>query len=60
MIIQKKMAASDPQDDKLAPFRNQAAIIKRNKQVTGEKLEELKRVLHEIKTKLAEKQTLVL
>lgn len=55
-LVQKKLALSDPHDDKLAPFRHQAVIIKRNKEAVGEKLEELKNILREAETKLSEKQ----
>lgn len=58
-MVQKKMALSDPQDDKLTPFRHQAAVIKRNKQATAEKLEELKTILRDTESRLSEKQTQV-
>lgn len=41
-LVERHMATSNPTDDKLAPFRQQAAIIARKKDSIAEQFSELK------------------
>ena len=40
-LVQRHLAMSNPADDKLAPFRQQAAIIARKKEATADQLAEM-------------------
>lgn len=44
-MVERHLATNNPTDDKLAPFRQQAAIIARKKETTAEQLTELKNKL---------------
>lgn len=44
-MVEHHLAANNPADDKLAPFRQQAAIIARKKETTAEHLTELRNKL---------------
>ncbi|PSN57775.1 hypothetical protein C0J52_07269 [Blattella germanica] len=41
-LVERHLATNNPADDKLAPFRQQAAIIARKKETTAEQLTELR------------------
>ncbi|XP_068629995.1 intraflagellar transport protein 81 homolog [Battus philenor] len=58
-IVQSRLATAGPQDDKLAPFRQQAAIIKRNKEASAERVNELTASLKEYEAALADLQSQV-
>jgi hypothetical protein len=50
--VERHLATNNPTDDKLAPFRQQAAIIARKKETTAEQLTELKNKLSAIEEEL--------
>lgn len=58
-MVQRRLAGAGPQDDKLAPFRQQAAVIKRNKEASAEKVNELTVTLKEQEAILADLQSQV-
>ncbi|CAH2074174.1 unnamed protein product, partial [Iphiclides podalirius] len=58
-LVQRRLAATGPQDDKLAPFRQQAAVIKRNKEASAERVNELTVTLKEQEAILADLQAQV-
>ncbi|CAH2086587.1 unnamed protein product [Euphydryas editha] len=53
-LVQRRLAASDPQEDKLAPFRQQAAVIRRNKEASAARVHELTASLKEHEATLAD------
>nr|XP_026495218.1 intraflagellar transport protein 81 homolog [Vanessa tameamea] len=53
-LVQRRLAASDPQEDKLAPFRQQAAVIRRNKELSATRVHELTTSLKEQEATLAD------
>lgn len=59
-LVQRKLATSGPQEDKLAPFRQQAAVIRRNKDSSAAKVHELAASLKEYEATLADMQSQVL
>lgn len=58
-LVQRKLATSGPQEDKLAPFRQQATVIKRNKDASAARLHELAATLKEHEATLADLQSQV-
>ncbi|KAJ0180445.1 hypothetical protein K1T71_003849 [Dendrolimus kikuchii] len=58
-LVQRKLATTDPQDDKLAPFRQQAAVIRRNKDTSAARVHELAVTLKEHEATLADLQSQV-
>lgn len=58
-LVQRKLATTDPQDDKLAPFRQQAAVIRRNKDATVTRVHELASTLKDHEVMLADLQSQV-
>jgi hypothetical protein len=50
--VERHLATNNPTDDKLAPFRQQAAIIARKKETTAEQLTELKNKLSAVEEEL--------
>lgn len=52
--MQRRLAASDPQEDKLAPFRQQAAVIRRNKEASATRVHELTATLRDHEATLAD------
>lgn len=55
-LVEHHLATSNPTDDKLAPFRQQAAIIARKKETMAEQLTELKNKLSAVEEELQEKK----
>ncbi|CAG9585583.1 unnamed protein product [Danaus chrysippus] len=53
-IVQRRLSESDPQEDKLAPFRQQAAVIRRNKESSAARVHELTTTLRENEATLAD------
>ncbi|XP_049867064.1 intraflagellar transport protein 81 homolog [Pectinophora gossypiella] len=58
-LVQRKLAAAGPQEDKLAPFRQQASIIRRNKEASAARVHELAATLKEHEATLADLQSQV-
>ncbi|XP_021936046.1 intraflagellar transport protein 81 homolog [Zootermopsis nevadensis] len=56
-MVEHHLAANNPADDKLAPFRQQAAIIARKKETTAEHLTELRNKLSAAEEELQEKKS---
>lgn len=50
--MERHLAMNNPADDKLAPFRQQAAIISRKKESTAEQLTELRNKLSAVEEEL--------
>ncbi|XP_047108512.1 intraflagellar transport protein 81 homolog isoform X1 [Schistocerca piceifrons] len=55
-LVERHLAMNDPVEDKLAPFRQQAAIIGRKKESAAEQLRELKNRLSSLEANIQEKQ----
>ncbi|KAK7873068.1 hypothetical protein R5R35_000352 [Gryllus longicercus] len=55
-IVERHLALNNPTDDKLAPFRQQAAIIARKKESTAEQLGELRSRVAALDEELQEKR----
>ncbi|XP_067006845.2 intraflagellar transport protein 81 homolog [Anabrus simplex] len=55
-MVERHLATNNPSDDKLAPFRQQAAIVARKKETTAEQLGELRSKLSSLEEELEEKQ----
>jgi intraflagellar transport protein 81 len=55
-LVERHLATNNPADDKLAPFRQQAAIIARKKETTAEQLTELRNKLSALEEELQEKK----
>ncbi|XP_063245204.1 intraflagellar transport protein 81 homolog isoform X4 [Bacillus rossius redtenbacheri] len=55
-LVERHLATKNPTDDKLAPFRQQAAIIARKKETVTEQLKELQSTVNALDDELAEKQ----
>ncbi|XP_034840670.1 intraflagellar transport protein 81 homolog [Maniola hyperantus] len=53
-LVQRRLAASDPQEDKLAPFRQQATVIRRNKEASAARVHELTATLKDHEATLAD------
>ncbi|XP_032514188.2 intraflagellar transport protein 81 homolog [Danaus plexippus] len=53
-IVQRRLSESDPQEDKLAPFRQQAAVIRRNKESSAARVHQLTTTLREHEATLAD------
>ncbi|CAB3388981.1 Hypothetical predicted protein [Cloeon dipterum] len=51
-LLERRMAAADPADDKLTPFKQQAAMLGRKKEAAAEALGELKKESAALKSKL--------
>ena len=51
-LVERHLASNNPADDKLAPFRQQAAIIARKKETTAEQLTELKNKMSAVEEEL--------
>jgi hypothetical protein len=51
-LVERHLATNNPADDKLAPFRQQAAIIARKKETTAEQLTELRNKLSALEEEL--------
>ncbi|CAK1582035.1 unnamed protein product [Parnassius mnemosyne] len=58
-LVQRRLAAAGSQDDKLAPFRQQAAVIRRNKEASAERVNELAVALKDHEAALADLQSQV-
>ncbi|XP_052750612.1 intraflagellar transport protein 81 homolog isoform X2 [Galleria mellonella] len=58
-LVQRRLAAAGPQEDKLAPFRQQAAVIRRNKDASAARVHELAATLKEHEATLADLQSQV-
>ncbi|XP_063531706.1 intraflagellar transport protein 81 homolog [Cydia strobilella] len=58
-LVQRRLASSTPQEDKLAPFRQQAAVIRRNKDASAARADELAASLREHEATLADLQSQV-
>ncbi|XP_022119928.2 intraflagellar transport protein 81 homolog [Pieris rapae] len=58
-LVQQKLATSGSQEDKLAPFRQQASVIKRNKEASAAHVHELTATLKEHEATLADVQSQV-
>ncbi|XP_012552969.2 intraflagellar transport protein 81 homolog isoform X1 [Bombyx mori] len=58
-LVQRKLATSGPQEDKLAPFRQQAAVIRRNKETSATRVHELAAALKQHEATLADLQSQV-
>ncbi|XP_045519239.1 intraflagellar transport protein 81 homolog [Pieris brassicae] len=58
-LVQQKLATSGSQEDKLAPFRQQASVIKRNKEASAAHVHELNATLKEHEATLADVQSQV-
>ncbi|XP_013146107.1 PREDICTED: intraflagellar transport protein 81 homolog [Papilio polytes] len=58
-MVQRRLAAAGPQDDKLAPFRQQAAVIRRNKEASADRVNDLTATLKEHEAVLADLQSQV-
>ena len=57
--MERHLATNNPADDKLAPFRQQAAIIARKKETTAEQLTELRNKLSALEEELQVKYCIV-
>nr|CAD7261155.1 unnamed protein product [Timema shepardi] len=55
-LVERHLATKNPSEDKLAPFRQQAAIIARKKETTAELLGELRGKLTSLNDELDERQ----
>lgn len=55
-LLERHLASNNPADDKLAPFRQQAAIISRKKENVVEQLSELRSRVSALEEELREKQ----
>lgn len=53
-LVQRKLATAGPQEDKVAPFRQQAAVIKRNKDASAARVHELAATLKDHEATLAD------
>ncbi|XP_075213997.1 intraflagellar transport protein 81 homolog [Lycorma delicatula] len=58
-LVEQHLQTSNPVDDKLAPFRQQAAIIARKKDSIAEEFAELKGKLNKLQEEIQEKQEAV-
>lgn len=58
-LVQRKLATAGPQEDKLAPFRQQATVIRRNKESSAARVHELAATLKEHEATLADLQSQV-
>ncbi|XP_026742625.1 intraflagellar transport protein 81 homolog [Trichoplusia ni] len=58
-LVQRKLAMAGPQEDKLAPFRQQAAVIRRNKEASATRVHELAATLKDHEATLADLQSQV-
>lgn len=58
-LVQRRLATAGPQEDKLAPFRQQAAVIRRNKDASAERVDELAATLRNNEAALADLQSQV-
>ncbi|CAB3236471.1 unnamed protein product [Arctia plantaginis] len=58
-LVQRKLAMAGPQEDKLAPFRQQATVIRRNKEASATRAHELAATLKEHEATLADLQSQV-
>ncbi|KAL4702532.1 hypothetical protein ACJJTC_001417 [Scirpophaga incertulas] len=58
-LVQRRLAAAGPQEDKLAPFRQQAAVIRRNKDASAVRVHELASTLRDYEATLADLQSQV-
>ncbi|CAG5012645.1 unnamed protein product [Parnassius apollo] len=58
-LVQRRLAAAGSQDDKLAPFRQQAAVIRRNKEASAVRVNELAVALKDHEAALADLQSQV-
>ncbi|KAJ8722796.1 hypothetical protein PYW07_003976 [Mythimna separata] len=58
-LVQRKLATAGPQEDKLAPFRQQAAVIRRNKEASATRVHELAATLKDYEATLADLQSQV-
>ncbi|XP_013186423.2 intraflagellar transport protein 81 homolog [Amyelois transitella] len=58
-LVQRRLASAGPQEDKLAPFRQQAAVIRRNKEASAARVHELTATLKEHEAALADVQSQV-
>lgn len=56
-LVQRHLATKNPAEDKLAPFRQQAAIIARKKESTAEQLAEMRARVAALDEELQEKQS---
>lgn len=55
-LVEKRMVQSDPMDDKLSVFRQQAAVISNKKNAAAEKMQEVTDELHNAEEELTEKK----
>ncbi|RVE54877.1 hypothetical protein evm_000644 [Chilo suppressalis] len=53
-LVQRRLAAAGPQEDKLAPFRQQATVIRRNKDASAVRVHELTASLKDYEATLAD------
>lgn len=58
-LVQRRLATAGPQEDKLAPFRQQATVIRRNKESSAARVHELAATLKEHEAMLADLQSQV-
>lgn len=58
-LVQRRLAAAGPQEDKLAPFRQQATVIRRNKEASAARVHELAATLKDHEATLADLQSQV-
>ncbi|KAI8435128.1 hypothetical protein MSG28_003505 [Choristoneura fumiferana] len=58
-LVQRRLASAGPQEDKLAPFRQQAAVIRRNKEASAARADELAAALRDHEATLADLQSQV-
>ncbi|XP_072944094.1 intraflagellar transport protein 81 homolog isoform X2 [Epargyreus clarus] len=58
-LVQRRLAAAGPREDKLAPFRQQAAVIRRNKDASASRVHELAATLKDHEATLADLQSQV-
>ncbi|XP_075970080.1 intraflagellar transport protein 81 homolog [Anticarsia gemmatalis] len=58
-LVQRKLATAGPQEDKLAPFRQQATVIRRNKEASATRVHELAATLKDHEATLADLQSQV-
>uniref|UniRef100_A0A1B6E6H5 Intraflagellar transport protein 81 homolog n=1 Tax=Clastoptera arizonana TaxID=38151 RepID=A0A1B6E6H5_9HEMI len=54
-LVEKHLASTNPAEDKIAPFRQQAAIIERKKDSIAEQFSELKSQLNKLQEEIDEK-----
>lgn len=59
-LVTRRLATSGPQEDKLAPFRQQAAVIRRNKEASATRVHGLTASLKEHEANLTDLQSQVL